>query len=334
MGEQEITVYQGEVVDDQAITIYEDRAPGGEDLIITRWLEAKASRSPKTLAAYTTYINQLRACLHSRGLDLFSDSRAVSLVISAYASTSYDRYGRVNGQLSESTINQRLSVLSSFYTYARRFNVQVSNPVLLCDREKRQVHDAATHLEANEVEEALRQIDRKSLVGKRDYALLILALTTGRRASELVALTWGDIRYAGKRLEVTWRHCKGNKTMKDFLGAKTRAALEEWLHALYGKQLGQLANDAPVFVSFSNQNDRCAMGTRTVSRICQRYLGTGKVHTTRHTFAITNEQAGASLAEISDRLGHTDEKTTSVYLKRLHSAENQHIGRLEALYGL
>jgi site-specific recombinase XerD len=332
--ETAITIYTSEVASTEtALTVYGDGEQ--EEALIARWLEVKASKSKKTRAAYVAVISQFRAMLAARGLDFFADVRLVASIAGEYARTSYDRNGRVaSGVLSESTINQRLAILSSFYTYAGKFHNAVTNPIALCEREKRNVHDAAQHLEASDIETALQAINRKDLAGKRDYALLLLALTTGRRASELTALVWGDLRFAGKKIEVTWRHCKGNKTMHDILGVRTRAALEEYVHVLYGKQLAQLANDTPLFVSLSRNNYGRAMSIQAVSDICTRYLGTSKVHATRHSFAVNLERAGASLSEIGERLGHSSLKTTSEYMKRLHSAENKHIATLESLYGL
>ena len=188
-------------------------------------------------------------------------------------------------------------------------------------------------MEASDVDSLLSQINRTTLAGKRDYALLLLALTTGRRASELTALTWSDV-HTGRTWEVTWQHCKGNKTLKDILGTRTREALETYLHAFYGAQLGQFALDAPLFVSLSRNNYGKAMSIQAVADICMKYLGTSKIHTTRHSFAVNLERAGASLSEIGERLGHASLKTTSDYMKRRHSAENKHIATLESLYGL
>ena len=329
-----ITIHTGEVVTTEtALTLYGENSEG-ETALIAKWVEVKASKSAKTCAAYTAVISQFRTQLADSGLSLFADARQVASVAHDYARTSYDHQGRVTGQLSESTINQRLAILSSFYTYAAKFHNAVTNPIAFCERVKRNVHDAAHHLEASDIETALQAINKKDITGKRDYALLLLALTTGRRASELVALTWDDLRSVGKKLEVTWRHCKGNKTMQDILGARTREALENYLHALYGKQLAQLASDTPLFVSFSRNNYGRALSIQAVSNICTRYLGTSKVHTTRHSFAVNLERAGASLSEIGERLGHSSLKTTAEYMKRLHRAENKHINTLESLYGL
>jgi Site-specific recombinase XerD len=306
------------------------------EAIITKWLEAKAARSAKTKDAYELVINAFGSQLQARGLTFFSDVRMVATVANDYARTSYDRRCRVkDGTLAENTINQRLAILSSFYTFCHKWNDQIANPIeQYCEREKHNVHDAAPHLEASDIEASLGRIDRSTLAGKRDYALLLLAVTTGRRAAELVALQWNDIRIYGKNLEVTWLHCKGNKTLKDILGTATRDALETYIHALYGSELGSLRNDAPIFVSLSRNGYGKSMTTQAVSDICKKYLGTSKVHATRHTFAVASETAGASLSEIGQRLGHASLKTTSDYMQRLHSSENKHIKKLESLFGI
>jgi len=44
-----------------------------------------------------------------------------------------------------------------------------------------------------------------TLVGKRDYALLVVGLQTGRRLSELAGVSYGDMSVSGERLTVVWR---------------------------------------------------------------------------------------------------------------------------------
>lgn len=305
---------------------------GVEEMMIQKWLEVKTQRSEKTKEAYGMVMKYFRQHLQAKGLDVFSDHRDVAIIASAYAKTSYDRRGRVkDGVLSEGTINQRLAILSSFYLFCHKWEKRIENPIDLCERENYNVHDAAPHLESEDVSAILKSIDRTTLQGKRDYALLLLALTTGRRAAELLALVWGDLRVSGQHIEVTWRHCKGNKTMQDILGENTREALLFYAEALYGSDI---APDAPLFVSLSRNNYGKKMSPQAVANICQIYLGTSKIHTTRHTFAVNSENAGANLSEIGERLGHSSLKTTSDYMKRRHSAENKHIKKLESLYGL
>jgi site-specific recombinase XerD len=324
------TIPLPEPQEDTTITPF---TPAVEELMIQKWLQVKTERSDQTKAAYETVLHTFRQHLQTRGLDVFSDLRAVAVIANDYARTSYDRRGRVcNGHLAENTINQRLAILSSFYLFCHKWEPRIQNPIELCEREKRLTHDAAPHLTHTEIEAILKAMPRKTVKDKRDYALLLLAFTTGRRAAELVALVWRDLQVTGKTIQVTWRHCKGNKTMQDILGEGTRNALVDYLTACYGSL--HLDNDTPIFISLSHNHRGKAMTTQAVADICDKYLGTRKIHTTRHSFAYNSEVAGASLSEIGERLGHQSLKTTSDYLKRLHSAENKHIKKLESLYGV
>lgn len=323
-----ITVYTGEVVDDLVPRVT------GEQSAIESWLEVKGKKSAKTKAAYALTMRLFRAMLAAEGLDVFSPLPEVARVAERFVTTSYDNRGRVKGQLSEGTVNQRRAILSSFYQYAHKYNRLVENPMELVEPQDRNVHSAAVHLEPHEVDYLLSQINTRTLAGKRDYALLTLAVTTGRRASEIAALTWADVRTIGKgKMEITF-HCKGNKTMRDELGKKTRSGLEAYLHALYGQTLGQLANNAPLFVSLSRNNYGRALSVQALSDISEKHLGYSQFHTTRHTFAMSMKQAGASITDISKRLGHSDEKTTRAYMDQRESAKNVHIDKLESLYGL
>jgi site-specific recombinase XerD len=326
----DVTIYQGDGDEARAVAIY---TPPTDYILsldgcILAWLNTKEGRSQskKTRRAYEDTITMFRALLQSKGLDLDStDTRAVALIAEAYAGA--------NG-VSPATFNQRLAILSSFYAYAIKQEVCTHNPIGRIDRRKAEAKDAALPMSNTEIAQAFAAIDRSSLEGLRDYALLSLAVTTGRRARELASLIWADIRITGNKMLVTWRRTKGNKQMRDEVEPRTQAALLAYLHALYGADLGQLASDTPVFVSLSRNNYKGALSLQAVSDICLKRLGTSKVHTTRHTFAVNSEKVGASLSEIGARLGHSNLKTTSDYMKRLHSAENPHATRLGEMFGI
>ncbi len=334
---QDITIYQGPDSDPQAIATYTPQLDYilSLDACVAAWLKTKSERtgSAKTKRAYTETINGFRALLQSARpvpLDLDStDTRAIRLAAESYASG--------NG-VSPATFNQRLAILSSFYTYAIKQEVIDSNPIKLIDRRPADAKDAALPMGDTEIARAFAAIDRSTPEGLRDYALLSLAVTTGRRSRELASLVWGDIRLSGRgrseKMLITWQRCKGNKQLRDEIEPRTKATLLAYLHKLYGADLGKLAKDAPIFVSLSKNNHRGGLSIQAVSDICLKHLGTSKVHTTRHTFAVQMEKAGASLSDIGAKLGHASLKTTSDYMKRLHSAENPHAAKLGEMFGI
>jgi len=301
------------------------------DLAIAAWLDAKAKRtgSAKTATAYATTIAAFRALLRNHALDLDSDPALVALVAQGWA-------GR--GDPAPATFNQKLAILSSFYSYAlRRDLLKGSNPVSRVDRRPVQGYAGAIPLPYLEVRARLGAIDRATLVGKRDYALLVVGLQTGRRLSELAGVRHGDMSMSGERLTVIWRRCKGGKTMSDTLPAAVARAVGEYLHALYGDALLRegVPPDAPVWMSFARNGSRGrALGIQSVADICAKRLGTSKVHALRHTFARAMEDAGAKVSEIQARLGHDSLATTGRYLAALHRADNPHAERLVTLFGL
>jgi site-specific recombinase XerD len=300
---------------------------------ITAWLDEKrgASGSERTHDAYRDTLASFRAALLSVGLDLDSDAKTLAVAAQGFAALSTSIH---HTNVTNSTYNQRLAILSSFYEYALRFDVLSHNPIGRVKRRKLGKKDAARPIAIEDVKHGLQQIDRTTHEGLRDYALLSVALATGRRASELASLRYGHLRRVGNQCHVDWSHCKGNKQMEDMLPVKTTHALYTYLQSVYGSQLGQLPNDAPVWVSFSKQNKGEAIGTRTISNMCEEYLGTSKVHATRHTWAVTMHKQGASLQEIGKGLGHSNLKTTSDYMDEQLGYENPYAGKLEDAYGI
>lgn len=63
-------------------------------------------------------------------------------------------------------------------------------------------------------------------------------------------------------------------------------------------------------------------------------LSVSQVHATRHTFAVSMSEAGASLEEIGDRLGHSNYKVTADYMRKRKAAQNKHGDALETMFGL
>ena len=304
------------------------------------WLDENA-RSVKTLAAYTDTMGSFQAALrgavsqaYPSGLTLGSVPGLVAGVAQQWAKR------RADGRASEAataTQNQRLAILSSFYRYANRMldAGDVPNPIAKVKRAKVQAYRGAQALEVGEVRRRLAAIDRATRVGVRDYALLSLALQTGRRASELRLLTWGDVRVHGDRADITWPPNKG-KQMRDTLPPGATAALLAWLHACYGADLAQLSPSAPIAVNVTRNTKVCGrtMTRQALSDVWRRRLGTPKIHATRHTFARLMEQSGARVSEIQARLGHASLQTTSRYLAALSSGENPYATVLESKFGI
>jgi integrase len=287
------------------------------ELAIVAWLDAKVNRSgsQKTLQAYRTVVRDFQRWLHGQGMDLDAQPEALTLLAQAWIS---------QRQLRPASRNQHLAILSSFYTFARKQNLlRMENPIERIERAKVQAYAGALPLEPAEIRARLKQIDRTELNGMRDYALLALALQTGRRLSELANLRCGDLERRGAQLVVHWRRTKGGKQMHDAVPQPLGNAIGAWLQTFYGIVTPPI--DAPLWVSLARNGSYGApLSTRSIANICEARLGVSTVHSLRHTFA----------REIQAKLGHESLDTTGRYLAALKRVENPQADAIAAILGL
>lgn len=317
---------------ESAIIVYAD---GPDDLqrAIAAWIDAKASRSDSagTVRVYRKMLADFAAHLALIGLRL--DSADVARV--ADAAQAWARHSQKHsGSVARSTYNHRLAVLSSFYSFGVKRGHLAHNPIDRIERARVQEYAGARPLSPEDVQARLAAIDRSTLIGARDYALLLLALYTGRRASELAALTWCDIQWS-EPVTVTWTRTKGGKVERDVLPPHVARALDEWV-TMMRPHGGLVTDESPVWRAMSPHGTLTArrLSARSLTLLCERRIGTSRVHTLRHTFAHAMEQAGARVSEIQAALGHANISTTSRYLHAMRSEANPYADRLTRLYGL
>ncbi len=309
------------------------------DAAIAEWLAQKETRtgSHKTRAAYEETMWQFCQFLSQGGLDLLSSPIDIARVAALWANQRAGTTRRPGEDVSPSTYNQRLAILSSWYTFVQEvYKLDIPNPIQSVKKRPVQAYAAAQAIDPNTVEQGLVSVNRDTLAGLRDYAILAVALYTGRRAHELVGLRWQDMRITGRkdaRVTLTF-HCKGRKVMHDKLDVETSTVLLEYLHAQYGKNLLQLDPGTPLWVSYSRANKGQAISAKTLSNICGEYMDTSKVHALRHTFAVGMVRSGAPITDLAGRLGHTDIKITQIYTKEIMGDENPYGEKLTARFGI
>lgn len=123
--------------------------------------------------------------------------------------------------------------------------------------------------------------------------------------------------------------------MQDLLSSAVSKTLTNWLEAFYKVPLQQIPADKPLWVNVHHKSRLGQeLGYHGVTGICEHYLGTSKVHVTRHTFAVLMEEAGARLTDIQKRLGHKNAATTGVYLDKLTQDRNPYADKLAEALGL
>jgi site-specific recombinase XerD len=315
---------------DTEVTIYQPPQRMTLNQSIAAWLDEKRADSERTAEAYRDTLADFREMLHKAGLDLDSEPALVAPLAQGWA-----RHSRREGvTVTPTTFNQRRSIISSYYKYAITYEVTQYNPMERVKRQKLGKKDAARPLSSSTIKAGLHKIDRSTPEGLRDYALLSVALATGRRVSEIAGLRYRSLHRDDNTCVLDFDKLKGKKTGTNRLASNTTRALYAYLEAVYPGQLLTLPGDAPVWVSFSDRNRGQAIGPRTLANICEAYLGTSKTHAPRHTLAVTMHEKHAKITDIQRALGHSNVAITSDYLEEHLSYENPLAADLEAEWGI
>jgi integrase/recombinase XerD len=227
------------------------------------------------------------------------------------------------------TRNARLAAIHSLYRYAALRHPEHAEDIqrVLAIPPKRSDRALVTFLDQAEIDALLAAPDRSTWTGRRDHALLLTAIQTGLRASELTALDCGDVHLA------TGAHVscqgKGRKQRITPLTAVTVAVLRVWLAERAGNR------DNPLFpttrggrLSRDGLERRLAKHLATASRRCPS-LREKKVtlHTLRHTAAMQLLHAGVDTTVIALWLGHERVDTTQIYLHADLALKEQALAR-------
>jgi site-specific recombinase XerD len=216
---------------------------------------------------------------------------------------------------SSATVGARIACLSSFYRFLIRMNIGASNPCDALER-PRTVQSVARGLSAEEVRRLLAVVPG-TVAGRRDRALLLIFVLTGRRRSEVIGLTAGDISVEGETAYYTYRGKGGKRGRRELPGPAYEALCATLADA--GLSLADMEPTAPLW--------QAGAGTRGItsgtfySRF-RRYLRAAGLplsglHILRHTAAKLRRDAGASIEAVSSFLDHSSLAVTSVYLRRL-----------------
>lgn len=159
------------------------------------------------------------------------------------------------------------------------------------------------------------------------YALFRLLAFSGMRKGEALALTWNDLNFTTNELRINKALSRGKdnqlyvKTTKTGVARtikmdeKTMSVMKEWKKQQKQDYLVLGFNTMqPKQLVFSNEANEYLQPTKTrkwILHVQKKYkLGTITTHGLRHTHCSLLFEAGASLKEVQDRLGHSDVQTT------------------------
>ncbi len=163
-----------------------------------------------------------------------------------------------------------------------------------------------------EIRAVLSSIDRRTPLGRRDYAMLLLLSTYGLRGIEVVRLRLEDIDWRNERIRIRARKA-GNETVYPLAPSVGRALLA------YLERGRPKSPDREVFVTRSAPF-RAIARSASVGRTARTYFAKAGIHVERpgaHTFRYSCAQAllqdQTPLKTIADYLGHRALSSTHRY---------------------
>ncbi len=190
------------------------------------------------------------------------------------------------------------------------------------------------------IEDSVRLINKarkktKTEIGKRDYALVVLFLTTGLRSIEASRANIDDIDLANGEY-VLHIQGKGRDTKAEFVKLSQEAylAIQDYLSSISQEiEVSTFGDETPLFLTKPKKGERHRLSTREIRHVIKDLLVSigyssraYSVHSLRHTFATTALLEGASILQTQEALRHKSISTTQIYshmVEGLKSNTNQ-----------
>jgi integrase/recombinase XerD len=284
------------------------------EAFFTDRLARQRQASPHTVAAYRDTFRLLLAFVHQRSgkppchLDL-ADLDAT--VVGDFLTHLETHRGN-----SVRTRNARLAAIHSFFHFAAFRHPEHAALIqrVLAIPHKRFERALVTFLDRPELESLLATPDRSTFIGRRDHALLLLAVQTGLRLSELTGLRLQDVHLgSGPHLRCFG---KGRKERITPLTRQSVAVLRTWLHERAGQPDDRLF---PSRLGGRLSADAVQRLVRNYTQIASRRqpsldAKTVTPHVLRHTNAMQLLTSGVDTSVIALWLGHESVQTTQIYL--------------------
>ena len=248
--------------------------------------------------------------------------------------------------LTPPTIYAAVSKVSSFYTYLDktwpgRFPV---NPVIGARPKapKAYTSESTSSISDEEIADLVAVVrakaDSGSIVGKRDYALVLHFALTGRRRAEVIRLRRRDIKTNGIML-IEYRVKGGEIEARPVDAELVKVAMLDYLEAS-GRPWESLKPSSPIWT----RHDRAgkpgkALTSHAFAKNLKGYAAEAglpefHLHQLRHTFARKAQDKTRSLAEVQELLGHKHPGTTRRYVQRVGLRRDNVSDRIAEDWGL
>jgi len=247
----------------------------------------------------------------------YLDSHGIASVKEIQAST-FSRFVTSCAHLKPATLAHLVSSIRSFLRYLHMTGSIDSNMGEYVPKIRvRWGEHIPSVWKSEDVDALLAAVDRSSPSGKRDYAILLLAIRLGMRVSDIRNLRFDNLLWEQARIEIN--QAKSSEPLALPLTEEIGNALIDYLR--YGRPESRqrevfLRANAP-FNPFGQDNNLYYIITRYRRRAAIKLPVQNRkgMHSLRHTMASRLLEAGVQLETISGIMGHISMDTTRIYTK-------------------
>jgi site-specific recombinase XerD len=225
------------------------------------------------------------------------------------------------------SIKRKMSTISKFFGHLMNVHFIMVNPTLDVERPKLTANEGVTAIISDDqTKDILDAPDPKTLIGKRDRAILEVFAFHALRRNELCQLKLQDIQER-EGIKTFYVLGKGSKERYLPINPSAIRRINEYLTALGNPKDGEL----PLFSSLSNNGKSSGRPLTPVSvyRIVMNYarkvgIDTGKfsTHSLRATAASNAIRRGVDIRKVQRWLGHASIQTTAMYDKNVDRPED------------
>jgi len=192
------------------------------------------------------------------------------------------------------TLNRKLSSINAFFSFCHKYEFsyeKVNIPMAKVPK------NLPKYVSNEEILDGLNLIDRSTLIGLRDYALILFLYASGCRISEALSVQRADIVEGWLKI----RFAKGEKERVVPLAPVATQALTYYLKK-------QSLSSPYIWLNYRGE----PLSRISAYKIVKKYLGISP-HVLRHSFASSLIIGGADLRVVQELLGHSSLETTQIY---------------------
>lgn len=192
------------------------------------------------------------------------------------------------------TLNRKLSSINVFFHFCHKQNFsheKIKIPMAKVPK------NLPKYISNEEILDGINLIDRSTLSGLRDYALILFLYASGCRISEALSVQRADILEGWLKI----RFAKGEKERVVPLAPVATQALDVYLSE-------QSMASSYIWLNYKGK----PLSRVSAYKIVKKYLGVSP-HVLRHSFASSLIIGGADLRVVQELLGHASLETTQIY---------------------